>query len=198
MLATGLRQAETDGMWLPAVAAARMMALTGWRWGEVLGLRWSEIDLARRTARLAETKIGFSVRPLPQVVCDLIRRQDRTDDLVFPTTSGTGLMVGYRKLWLRIAKLAGLPPDVTPHVLRHSYASLAADLGYSEPIIAALIGHKLHSITSRYVHSADAALLAAADKVATETTRLMEGDKEHPQDSSDHPRRIVAGEQTAD
>ncbi|MFL5287042.1 MAG: tyrosine-type recombinase/integrase [Rhodopila sp.] len=139
-LGHGLRLAEDDEMWGPAVAATRMMALTGWRRGEVLGLRWSEVDLTRRTARLAETKTGISIRPLPQMVCDLIREQARTDDLVFPTTSGAGLMVGYRKLWLRIAKLANLPADVTPHVLRHSFASLAADLGYGEPTIAGLIG----------------------------------------------------------
>lgn len=66
-----------------------------------------------------------------------------------------------------------LPADVTPHVLRHSFASLAADLGYSEPTIAALVGHKGHSITSRYVHSADAVLLAAADAVANRTAELM-------------------------
>jgi hypothetical protein len=42
-------------------------------------------------------------------------------------------------------------------VLRHSFAS------YNEPIIAGLLGHKAHSITSRYLRSADAALLAAAD-----------------------------------
>ena len=34
-------------------------------------------------------------------------------------------------------------------------ASLAADLGYNEPTIASLLGHKTHSITSKYVHSAD-------------------------------------------
>jgi integrase len=45
--------------------------------------------------------------------------------------------------------------------LRHSFASLAGDLGYGEPIIAALVGHKGHTITSRYVHSADTVLLAA-------------------------------------
>jgi integrase len=62
---------------------------------------------------------------------------------------------------------------VTPHVLRHSLASLAADLGYSEPTIAALVGHKGQSVTSRYVHSADAVLLAAADKVADATAERM-------------------------
>jgi hypothetical protein len=62
-------------------------------------------------------------------------------------------------------------------VLRHSFASLAADLGYNEPTIATLLGHKAHSITSRYVHSADAALLAAADAVANATTKLMASDE---------------------
>jgi integrase len=69
--------------------------------------------------------------------------------------------------------LCDLPADITPHVLRHSFASLAADLGYNEPTIATLLGHKAHSITSRYVHSADAVLLAAADAVANATMKLM-------------------------
>ncbi len=60
-------------------------------------------------------------------------------------------------------RLAGLPADITPHVLRHSYASLAADLGLADATIAALLGHKGHSVTRRYIHAADAALLAAAD-----------------------------------
>ncbi|MGI4939614.1 MAG: hypothetical protein ACRYHQ_03415 [Janthinobacterium lividum] len=51
-----------------------------------------------------------------------------------------------------------------PQVLRHSFASLAADLSYSELTIAALIGHQGTSITSRYVHSADVVLLGAANQ----------------------------------
>jgi hypothetical protein len=70
-----------------------------------------------------------------------------------------------------------LPPDITPHVLRHSFASLAADLGYSEPTIASRIGHKKHSITSRYVHSADAVLLAAADAVSHATVKANDPTK---------------------
>jgi integrase len=93
--------------------------------------------------------------------------------LVFPASRGEGLMTGFKKFARRIVAIAGLPADVTPHVLRHSFASLAADLGYSEPTIAALVGHKGQSITSRYVHSADAVLLAAADAVARRTAELM-------------------------
>jgi len=50
---------------------------------------------------------------------------------------------------------------------------LAGDIGYSETTIAALVGHKGQSITSRYVHAADAVLLAAADAVAGRTAELM-------------------------
>ena len=82
-------------------------------------------------------------------------------------------MTGFPKLFAQIIKLAGLPNDITPHVLRHSFASLAADLGYSELTIASLLGHKGQSITARYVHSADAVLLAAADAIANRTAKLM-------------------------
>jgi len=115
------------------------------------------------------------MRPLSHAACDVLRTVGRKADaaLVFPATRGAGPMSGFRKLWDRIAKMGELPPDVTPHVLRHSFASLAADLGYSEPTIGALIGHKGQTITSRYVHSADTVLLAAADAVANEAVARM-------------------------
>jgi integrase len=84
-------------------------------------------------------------------------------------------MSGFPKFWARIAALGELSASVTLHTLRHSFASLAGDLGYSETTIAALVGHKGRSITSRYVHAADAALLSAADAVADRTAQLMRG-----------------------
>ena len=175
MLGAALGKAVDERFWPAAVAASRFLALTGWRSGEALGLRWNEIDLVRRTATLGDTKTGRSVRPLSHAACDVLRKLTRLSNnaLVFPATRGDGRMTGFPKLWAKIAKLGGLPADVTPHTLRHSFASLAADLDYSELTIAALIGHKGHSITSRYVHSADAVLLAAADAVANRTAELM-------------------------
>jgi integrase len=172
-LGAALRAAEAANVWPPAVAAARFLALTGWRSGEVLALRRDAVDLARRTATLADTKTGRSVRPLSHAACDVVRKLTITGDLIFPATRGNGPMAGFRKLWNRIVAFGTLPTDVTPHVLRHSFASLAGDLGYSEPTIATLIGHKGRSITSRYVHAADAVLLAAADAVANRTAQLM-------------------------
>ena len=180
-LATALRRAAAASIWPPAIAVARFLAVSGWRSGEALALRWDEVDLLRRTARLGDTKTGRSVRPLSHSACDVLQNLSRSGHLVFPATRGSGdvAMSGFKKLYKRIAKLGGLPPDVTPHVLRHSFESLAADLGYSEPVIAALVGHQGRSTTSRYLHSADAVLLAAADAVADRSTELM-GERRTP------------------
>ena len=116
-----------------------------------------------------------SIRPLPHAACDVLRGVPHVvAGRVFPASRGIAeTILHFKKFWPRIGKLAGLQADVTPHILRHSYTSLAADLGYSESTIAALVGHKGRSVTSRYVHSADAVLLAAADAVANRTAELM-------------------------
>jgi integrase len=174
-LGEALRMADSAGIWPATIAAARFLVLTGWRSGEALNLRWSEIDLGRRTATLGDTKTGRSVRPLSNAACDLLRGLSRvTDrDLVFPPTRSGRIMKGFGKQWEKIAALGALPVDITPHTLRHSFASLGGDLGYSEPTIGALIGHKGQTMTSRYIHAADAVLLAAADAVADRTLALM-------------------------
>ena len=95
----------------------------------------------------------------------MLRVIPRMGALVFPSSDASDKrMSGFHKTWLRIAAKAGVPADVTPHVLRHSFASIAVDLGYSELTIAALIGRR--SVTSKYAHHADATLLQAADAVA--------------------------------
>jgi integrase len=155
-------------------AAVRFLALTGWRRGEMFSLKWTEADLVSRTARLADTKTGASMRPLSHAACTVLRGLPRLSALMFPASAGADKpMRSFPKAWARIAKAAGLPPDVTPHTLRHSFASVAADLGLSELTIAALLGHKKASITSRYAHHADAVLLQAADRVGDRVAELL-------------------------
>ncbi|MEI9986127.1 MAG: tyrosine-type recombinase/integrase [Aliidongia sp.] len=60
--------------------------------------------------------------------------------------------------------------DITPHTLRHTFASLAGDLGFSELTIAALLGHSARGVTQRYIHI-DEALRMTADRVAAEMGR---------------------------
>jgi integrase len=175
LLGVALEKAVSKQIWPAAITTTRFLALTGWRSGEALALRWNEVELPRRTATLGDTKTGRSVRPLSEAACNVLRSLSHAGDLVFMATRGDGnvVMSGFKKMFKEITALGKLPSDITPHTLRHSFASLAADLGLSEPTIAALIGHKGRSITSRYVHSADAVLLAAADAVADCTARLM-------------------------
>ena len=63
--------------------------------------------------------------------------------------------------------------DITPHTLRHTFASVAGDLGFSELTIAALLGHAARGVTQRYVHI-DEALRVAADKVSDAIEVLLD------------------------
>ncbi|MDE8345331.1 MAG: tyrosine-type recombinase/integrase [Acidocella sp.] len=174
-LGVALLKAQKDAIWLPAVRAIQFLALTGWRSSEALNLRSREVDAARRTVALGDTKTGRSVRPLSKAAAEMLTPVIQTGAgvLVFPASRGDASMTGFRSFWDRVMALGELPGDITPHTLRHSFASIAADLGYSETTIAALIGHKGQTVTSRYVHSADAVLLAAADTVAEHLMKLM-------------------------
>ncbi|PPQ33381.1 hypothetical protein CCR94_01925 [Rhodoblastus sphagnicola] len=175
--------------WPMALAGTRFLALTGWRRGEMLALRWEDLDIPNRTVFLPDTKTGRSMRPLSAPACDLLQKLDRLGPLVFPASTDAKRkkddgntppafdkpMAGFQNVWRRVATKAELPADCSPHVFRHSFASVAADLGYSELTIAALIGHKKASITSKYTHHADAVLLAAADAVASAISNKLQG-----------------------
>ena len=80
------------------------------------------------------------------------------------------------RAWNRIAERGGLQ-SITPHTLRHSFATTANALGCSEPTIAAMLGHSRGTMTSRYVHVVDATLLAAADRVSDAIMRAMNGER---------------------
>ncbi len=133
MLAAGLARAEAEGANPSGIACARLLLLTGWRRGEATGLRWSELNLPGRTARLADTKTGVSAHPLARAVVELLERQPRTSSpFVFPARIGGKSLQGLPRMWDRMRSLPGLPQEVTLHPLRHSFASLAADLGYGD------------------------------------------------------------------
>jgi integrase len=152
---------------IPA-SVIKLLALTGWRTSEAKDLRWSELDLPRQIATLGDTKSGISVRPLSKIAVEIIEAQPKKDDFVFSYERGQPV-ANLRPHFLKLE----MPDDVSPHTLRHSFASLAADMGHSDNTIASLLGHSRGSITSRYMHLADRSLIAAADGVALETMRLM-------------------------
>jgi integrase len=175
-LGKAVAAADVGGENPSAVLAIRLLALTGCRRGEIERLQWDEVDLSGRCLRFSDSKEGKSIRPLGADAGRLLAKLTNDSRYVLPGNAPDKPFVGLPKAWPRIVGKANLP-DLTPHGLRHAFASVAVDLGYSEPTIAALLGHGTHSITGRYLHHLDSALLAAADKVAGEIAAMMAGQR---------------------
>lgn len=160
------RMAEEGGN-ASAVTAVWLLALTGCRKGEVANLRWAEMDEDGCAFRLEDSKEGASVRPVGRPVFGLlaVTQHRGRGDYVCPGRNEERPYGGLPGAWKKLAKDAGLA-GVTLHTLRHSFASVAADLGYAEATIAALLGHASGTVTGRYTHVLDSVLIAAADRVA--------------------------------
>ena len=158
-------QART-GIWL--------LALTGCRLGEIERLRWSEVDITAGCLRLMESKEGTSVRPVGKAALRVLEEvpKDKGRPFVLAGVRSEGSFGGLPGAFEKMMKRAGLE-GVTPHTLRHSFASVAGDLGFTETTIAALLGHGVGTVTSRYVHHLVSVLIAAADRVAGEVYRQL-------------------------
>jgi integrase len=170
-----LAAAERAGMRWQAIEAIRLIALTGCRRGEIQRLRRTEVDLAGQALRLGDTKTGYSVRPIGLVAAKALNRamERAKSEFVFPAIRGAGHFQGTDKAWRTIAGRRML--NVTPHVLRHSFASTAEDVGMSVPTIAALLGHSVSgSATLGYIYKVDTALISAANRVAEKVAASME------------------------
>ena len=143
------------------------------------GLTWREVDLVARQLRLAETKEGHSLRPLGQAAVDLLASlpRHRKGESIFGNGDYGRPYQGLPKAWVRIAKRAKVE-GATLHTLRHSFATTANELGFSEPTIAAMLGHSRGTMTSRYVHVVDATLSAAADRVSGAIAHAMDGESQ--------------------
>ena len=160
-----------------ALTGAWLLALTGCRLGEIEQLKWSEVDEVSGCLRLSDSKTGASVRPAGREVFDVLRAAMRVDGnpYVLPGMRKDGHYNGLSGAWARLMKRAGIE-GVTPHTMRHSFASVAGDLGYADSTIGALLGHAGGTITSRYVHRMDSVMVTAANKVSAEIYRQMTGE----------------------
>jgi integrase len=95
---------------------------------------------------------------------------------LFPAERGKGHFVGLPKVLQRLCAKAELV-GVTIHVLRHSFAATAAEMGFSELTIAGCLGHRVPGITARYAHVPDAALVVAADQIAARISSALAGNR---------------------
>jgi len=149
---------DDTNRWLGPIV--RFASLTAMRQGEIVGLRWSDIDLRKRTAVVrgaagTVTKNG-EIRevPLLPAATRILKRLTRSDDRVFPIDQNV-LKMRYR----RAVKRAGIE-DLTFHDLRHIATSKLATI-YSNPLdLKRVTGHKDLKSLDRYYHTTAEALAA--------------------------------------
>ncbi|MDG2570969.1 site-specific integrase, partial [Vibrio parahaemolyticus] len=173
-LGSRLKKAEEAGESWQAVEAVRLIALTGCRRGEIENLKKTEVDLAGQALRLGDTKTGKSIRPIGREATLLISAAMKRSKGPYVFSGVRGEKTPFRGLpraWDRI--IGDSLPNITPHGLRHAFASIAEDLGFTLPTIKALIGHAGSGITEGYIHKLDSALIAAADRVSGHIVAMM-------------------------
>lgn len=164
-----------------AINAVKALLLTGCRRNEILKLPKAWVDHNARCIRFGDTKTGAQIRPVGLSALTLLKKQNekkRADGKktawLFFSNRTDGHFVGLPKILQSLCERAGLE-NINVHTLRHTFSAVAAELGYSELTIAGLIGHRKSSVTSRYAHVPDSALLSAADRVSAHIAAALEG-----------------------
>ena len=169
-----LKEIERDGSETPsAIAAIRLLMLTGCRLSEIQKLRWEHVDLDAGELRLPDTKTGAKVVHLGDPAIAVLRGLDRQDDNPWVITGrkpGSHL-TDLQHPWRRIRARAGLD-DVRIHDLRHSFASGGLLVGEGLPMIGKLLGHTQVQTTARYAHLANDPLKAAANRIASRIAEI--------------------------
>ena len=150
-----------------AAAAIRLLVLTGCRRNEMLGLAWDDLDFEAGEMRLADSKTGARIVPLPPAAAEVLKNLPRTagNPWVFPGRKKGAHQVNINDAWERVRERAGLE-DVRLHDLRHTYASRALALGEGLPMIGELLGHRQVNTTARYAHLARESIQASTARVA--------------------------------
>ena len=171
-----LRKAAEEEKYAMTVDIIRQIALTGCRRSEMIGLKWTEADTEASCLRLEDSKEGESIRPIGLPVVEYLeqRHTEVVGTYVFPGRGEDNAFGSFPNHWEQLFKDSALS-HVTPHVLRHSFASIANDLGFTEVTIAALVGHAKGSVTSKYIHTLDTALIMAADTISGYIQGLLDG-----------------------
>jgi integrase len=131
--------------------------LLGMRFGEIVGLKWENIDYANRLITLEKTKNGDArILPLTPVVEEILKLCFRTDiahGLVFKPSSPTNRsgVVDIRNAFIKALKQANIQ-NFRFHDLRHAAASYLAMNGATQGELMTILGHKSPSMTRRYAH----------------------------------------------
>jgi integrase len=153
-------------------AIFELLLLTGARRGEVLRMKWSDVDLKTgiwvkshaNTKQKERHEVPLSA-PARAVLSALLADADDPEGYIFPAGRGAGgPRRSVEKAWIAICKSARIE-GLRTHDLRHSFASQAASQGIGLYTIGGLLGHKKASTTQRYSHLTSDHLREATERV---------------------------------
>jgi integrase len=157
-----------------AIAAIRLLILTGARLTEILHAKWENVDVERAVIFLPDSKTGrkpiFLNAAALAVLADLPRLGSNPH--IFPGQKEGAPRDGLKKPWQAVTKAAALE-GLRLHDLRHSFASIGAGASLGLPIIGKLLGHSQAATTQRYAHLADDPMRAAAEAIGARIQAAM-------------------------
>jgi len=178
--------------------------ITGMRRGELLGLEWSAIDMARKQVHVRQASEYIVGEPLAvkgpktkgskrwlsisDVVVSLLEqlKLEQTDqrkkkgsrwiesDRVFTRTNGGPMHVNSFHTWLSKFTTANGLPSIAPHAFRHMSATYKLEEGASVKAVQGDLGHARLNTTNRYTHRLESAARDAAERISSFVSRLKE------------------------
>lgn len=162
------RESSNPDLYLAVV----LSLTTGARQGEIMTLRWGQIEFNRQVITLHKTKNGER-RALPLVGEAFTLLQERAkvrnlkDDRIFPPKprAKKAECIDLHAPWVTARKAAELE-DFHWHDLRHTAASYLAMSGVSLVEIAKVLGHRTLQMVARYSHLSDGHIVATGEKLA--------------------------------
>lgn len=149
---------QSRSWWLPVLI--RLAVETGMRRGELLSMRWEDMNMYERTVRLTMTKNGDErTIPLSPRAFDALLKAPRASDRVFPVSANA-----VRLAWERLKRRAGVA-GLRFHDLRHEAISRLFEKGLNVPEVASVSGHRDIRILLRYTHPRAVSIVEKLGKV---------------------------------
>lgn len=167
--------AERNGMNPTGLAAVRALLLSGYRISEIIGMEREWLHPAHGYVHFPDTKTDGQFRAIGTAAIKLLQSlpEKPNSRLFFGSDLVDAPYSGVPETLKTLCAIAGVKP-VSPHILRHSFGSVAGDLGFSELTIKALLGQGASGSTQIYVH-VDEALRLAVERVSTKIDNLLNG-----------------------
>ncbi|MFC3175038.1 tyrosine-type recombinase/integrase [Novosphingobium bradum] len=136
---------------------------TGMRHGEILRIKWEDIDIGNRRIFIGKAKGGRREQPIPPSLAAILEHEHKqissSDIWLFPTTRKNAKHANRQQMseqFRRAVNQAKLDPArVTPHVMRHTAITALIKERVDIPTVQRISGHKTIAMALRYTHLTD-------------------------------------------